>query len=151
MYTCHTHGWRSEEVPCPSCQETITLVEPVDTADPGNQSYPSVDSTGEQYAAQAKEGQPFEKFPELAKTIEWFANNVPVPCTQWNNLLRGINEAIAGAQSSLQPVDELAIEAMDFYWRHLMNELGKENLGDIERENYENLAAKLRAKIIKNK
>ena len=39
--------------------------------------------------------------------------------------------------------DELALEAMDFYWRALTDKLNSKDLGDIERRNYENIAAKL--------
>lgn len=38
--------------------------------------------------------QEFERFPELAKTIEWFAANVGCPGTEWNKLLREINNAL---------------------------------------------------------
>ena len=56
---------------------------------------PATPSSIEQQA-----GQPFESFPELAKIIEWFANNVKVPGNKWNELLRQINKAIAGASSN---------------------------------------------------
>lgn len=39
--------------------------------------------------------QEFEKYPKLAATIEWYANNVGVPGSKWNELLREINEALA--------------------------------------------------------
>ncbi len=42
--------------------------------------------------------QPFEKFPELAKIIEWFANSVPLPGSVWSKLLREINKAIAAPE-----------------------------------------------------
>lgn len=38
---------------------------------------------------------------------------------------------------------ELALEAMDFYWRALTDKLNGKDLGDIERKNYEVLTAKL--------
>jgi hypothetical protein len=38
--------------------------------------------------------QNFERHPELANIIQWFANNVSCPGTEWNELLRQINAAI---------------------------------------------------------
>jgi len=48
----------------------------------------------------------FEKYPELSKEIEWFANNVGVPGSHWNNLLHQINNALA--QPTPAPVPEKA-------------------------------------------
>lgn len=45
-----------------------------------------------------KDIQPFERFPDLASTIEWFANNVQCPGTQWNKLLNEINKALTPNQ-----------------------------------------------------
>lgn len=42
--------------------------------------------------------QPFQKHKELAEIIEWFANNVKVPGTQWNKLLSEINNALQSSK-----------------------------------------------------
>lgn len=53
----------------------------------------------------AIEKQNFEKYPELAKIIEWFANYVEVPGRAWNTLLSEINNALA-SPSPVQGMDE---------------------------------------------
>lgn len=54
--------------------------------------------------------QPFEKFPELAKIIEWFANNVSVPGTEWNKLIHEINRALSASTPSSAEVYRKALE-----------------------------------------
>jgi hypothetical protein len=43
--------------------------------------------------------------------------------------------------------DDLATDAIDFYWRHCMDQLNKKDLGDIERKKYESIAKKLEEKL----
>src|SRR5690349_13659650 len=38
---------------------------------------------------------------------------------------------------------DLALEAMDFYWRHCIDQLERKDLGDVERKNFESLRNKL--------
>lgn len=66
--------------------------------------------------------QPFEAHPELANIIEWFANNVPCPGTEWNKLLREINGAVAPSPSgvdvlveALEQIFDIAKGCQDFY------------------------------------
>lgn len=47
--------------------------------------------------------------------------------------------------------DELAIEAMDFYWRHIMEKLNFSHLGDIERKHCEYLRDALHKRIVSSK
>jgi hypothetical protein len=59
-----------------------------------------------------QERQPFERHTELAATIEWFANNVPVPGSKWNELLRNINLAVSPPDQSREQ-EEL--------WNHVIS------------------------------
>ena len=56
-----------------------------------------------------------------------------------------ISKAWQSTQQSdaVEETNELALEAMDFYWRALTDKLNGKDLGDIERKNYEVLTAKL--------
>lgn len=42
--------------------------------------------------------QEFEKHPYLARIVEWMANNVQMPGTKWNELLREINTALSKSE-----------------------------------------------------
>lgn len=50
----------------------------------------------------------FEKYPELSSIIEWFANNIKVPGTEWNKLLSEINKALSPSPSSPEWVEREA-------------------------------------------
>jgi len=54
--------------------------------------------------------QEFEKYPELAKIIEWIANNVSISGSRWNKLLWEINKALASHNIVSDSVQKAADE-----------------------------------------
>ena len=85
---------------------------------------------------------PFENFPELVKSIEWFANNVRCPGTEWNKLLREINNALSAPNTGkpeeklIYPLSSKGFEDMleDFTIDHLKDSgysVGSEEASDI--------------------
>jgi len=70
----------------------------------------------------------------------------------WPMFLKLFKAGAAWQVSHPLPADvvgELALDAMDFQWRHCLNQLERKDLGDIERKNYEGLRDKLYAAITK--
>lgn len=57
--------------------------------------------------------------------------------------VNSINICLDALPSNEDEFKDLALEAMDFYWRHCIDQLERKDLGDIERKNFETLRNKL--------
>lgn len=85
-------------------------------------------------------------FLEMAKAISCLRLELPESvwkdvADRWMAVVKVIN-----TQSPVPDkveINEIVLEAMDFYWRALTDKLNGKDLGDIERKNYEVLTAKL--------
>ncbi len=83
--------------------------------------------------------------PDKVDAKQWLEKEgYPLLMTMTREQLEDIlNHWQAQQSDAVEETNELALEAMDFYWRALTDKLNGKDLGDIERKNYEVLTAKL--------